>query len=50
MRNWPGSNWILASSALVTGTDTSMEGGIGGIQLQVPEECMDAALALLGGA
>lgn len=33
--------------SLIVGVDASMQGGVGGVQLLVPEDCAKAALALL---
>ena len=33
--------------SVVVGTGTSMEGGAGGVQLLVPENCVEAALTVL---
>jgi hypothetical protein len=35
--------------AFVVGIGVAMEGGAAGVQLQVPDECVEAALAVLKG-
>lgn len=35
--------------AVIIGVDLAMEGGIAGVRLQVPENCVDAAMEILEG-
>ena len=36
--------------AVVVGIGVAMEGGVAGVQLQVPDECVEAALTVLKAA